>query len=67
MADAPIVGILGMTRQQSMLGYAVFEFAERDLLVLGADRNLDAFILLDELIMVTVQPFGVNSDRANFP
>ena len=45
MADAPIVGILGMTRQQSMLGYAVFEFAEGDLLVLGADRNLDHFTL----------------------
>src|SRR5580698_9154542 len=43
-----------------MLGYAVFEFAEGDLLVLGADRDLDAFVLLDELVMVTVQPFGVD-------
>ena len=62
MADLPVVAVLRMAGQQAVLGDAVLEFAERDLLVPRADRDLVALalLLLDELVGVAVQPFGVD-------
>ena len=62
MADLPVVAVLRLAGQQPVLGDAVIEFAERDLLVVRADRDLVALalLLLDELIGVAVQPFGVD-------
>ena len=62
MADLPVVAILRVAGQQPVLGDAVVEFAERDLLVVRADRDLVALalLLLDELVGVAVQPFGVD-------
>ena len=62
VADLPVVAILRLAGQQPVLGDAVLELAERDLLVVRADRDLLALalLLLDELVGVAVQPFGVD-------
>lgn len=60
MANAPVVAILRMSLQQAVLRDAELELAEIDLHMVGADRDLDAFLLLEELVVVPVQPLGVD-------
>ena len=60
MADPPVIGIFRMAGKQSVLGQAEFKLAKVDLLVWRANGDLDAFLLLLEFVVMTVEPLGMN-------